>query len=228
MRNLFLVLFTVGCSLTALAQEDLSFYFADAQPNGSRNLTSFPEAFRGEYISKQDSLLKVTITEDSIHVRLISFVIMTLKEVKDAPGLRLKDSLLFGIYKDRPVEVIRKNDTLIFGMETKYRMFAVSDTSVIRVCGNDLLLSSKDGNGKWTVMRISLIPRDGLKTPGVEFAYVDHDEQIKLIRSQKGLQRKQENGQTFLQLDLGYPDMQRFIEAGGFNMRQSYFRTEYH
>lgn len=220
MRNLFLVLFTVGCFLTGTSQENTSFYFSAAQPSGSSSLKEIPDEFHGTFVSKKDSLRSLRIVSDSIYVRIISMVVVTRDEINATPGLDLRDSLLYGIYKDRPVEVVNVNDTIIFGIESTHTIFRLGKEMQARKCGDDLLLSTKENNGYWSVVCVSKA-NTGKKE--LVFAYLDHELGWDLMKTQKGLKKKKvDNMDTWL-LDLPLKEMQIFISKGGFNLPEIYF-----
>lgn len=193
------------------AQEGSSMYFREAQPKGEAALEKIPESFLGHYRSTHDSLKSIIITTDSIYVELVTIGILSEKEVRDNPKLELKDTLLYGIYSDKPVEVIVKNDTLIFAVVSRHLFCKFSEQTTIKSLGDHLLISTETGEERFLVCCISL------EKEGIQVAYVDHELEMELIKKQKGFVQKKEAAGDLYLLDLNALEMKKFIEKKGFN-----------
>lgn len=220
MRNLFLVLFTVGCVLESSAQEGSSFYFSGPQPSDGQSLGWFPEQYHGDYVSKKDSLRTLHINNDSAWFKIITLVVMSKQEIQEADGLELRDSLLYGIYRDRPVEVLSLRDTVIFGIESFYTLFKMTDSTVLRRAGDDVIMNVREKNGYWTGIHMSKI--DGKQE--LEIAYVDHELGWELIGKQKKLKKKSVQNETLWLLDIVMKDMGAFIANNGFNIKDHFLK----
>jgi hypothetical protein len=222
-RIIFFVLITLGQYSRAMGQDYPSLYFAEAQPSKTENLKSIPENFRGTFRHASDSLNEFVICADSIYIRTVDVQMMTRQEVLANKSLHLRDSVIYGFYRDgRPVNVIRKNDTLFFALEYHYTMFRISGKDILRACGNSLLISKEESKGKWTLTRLSFVMEKGKEV--LEMAYIDHEEIKSLVESQKDLKRKSDQTGNFFSLSLNSSAMTQFMEGGAFNVRKIYYR----
>jgi hypothetical protein len=176
MRNLFLLIFTLGITSVISAQEPTSFYFTAPQPSGVKNLEQIPQEFTGKYKDPNDPLKSVIITRDSIYTQLITPILTTRSELASIPGITLGDSLLFGIYQDRGVPYFSSNDTIIYFMDDKYVFFKPGEKQVMRMNGDDLLLSYKDPNGNWSVLMITKEEDES-----ISISEIDHEQEMDLI-----------------------------------------------
>lgn len=226
MRILFLILVTLGSFLQGYAQEGSSFYFTQAQPSNAKALQQFPDELLGDYRSKKDTLLTMMIRKDSIRMRLITPVVIARSELMAQNNWHLRDNLLYGVYPDRPVEVVMKNDTLIFGLEFEQTVFRFCDSMVLKGKDKQFFFSTRSGKGKWTVYLLELKKEN--EQYSIIWSAVDHETEQNelLIKNSPGYTRKTINGSTIYLLNLNEIQMQAFISGGGFNVPEYYHRVK--
>ena len=216
MRNLFLLIFTLGY-YPVFSQEPTSFYFTAPQPAGEKSLEKIPSGFSGVYLHPTDSLKKLFVTEDSIYARIILAAYLTMEEINNDPLLHVKDTLLYGVYPDKGIPYFRTNDTIIYFMADDYIFFKPGEKQVARISGTSLLLNYKDNNNNWSALMLTR-SSDG----DLIVAEIDHEKEMPLIEKQKGIRKKKVGGITTYFLNMSLEEMNDFISAGGFNISSKY------
>lgn len=220
MKLLICFIVTFWSGFTIYAQEAVSLYFTVVQPNDQKNLTQFPLSWQGEYTAEKDSLRKLIITEDSILVELITPVVISIQELKKDSTLQLKENLLYGIYRNKPVEVVRKNDTLIFAFVATHLFFKADPTNMLRSCGNMFLINRFNAKDRYSVTLLELNP----ETFSIKISYIDHEENPELYTQLKNIKRKNTSEEKLILIDFNTLQFIQFIQQGGFNVVENYIR----
>jgi len=144
MKYLILLIYIFASYFFYAQENNFDFYFKTPQPKDVEKIDKIDKSHEGIYYKKNDSLIKIIVTQDSIYIEFGIVLIYTEKEIDNNKKLYLSNSLLFGVVKDHGLSYINSNDTLYSLLLQTETIYKQDNNMELRKLDNKYYLSSKE------------------------------------------------------------------------------------
>lgn len=151
-------------------------WFKVPQPEGADNLETFPDEFKGEFLSVEDSSV-IQISADQIIRKYREEIIMSMEEFKIEAGDSIPTDTAFEFADNWFFKIESANDSVKIFSSKDEELFKISENQLLRKYKNYCLLNYKDTNNYWKVKILNFY-KDSL-----EFDYILSTSDMKLIKT---------------------------------------------
>lgn len=201
-----------------LAQDNIEFYFKDAQPKKEDVLTRFPMQVRGLYKSDKDTTRRLRITADSLSFEVPMVRYASINELA-SKNYSITDSTITSPSGKMYFSFTRL-DTVYFVDYVQSVLFVQNETNVIKKIENHFILSKRLEEEKWECILLTL------DQDKICIAYLDPDHKQKEISSNKKIDVVVENDTQQCKANLKKKEFIKLIDQGFFPRKQ-YFSKRF-
>lgn len=219
----FSILRVFGAALLCLSfvsskgQEITEFFFGEAQPVSSTNLSSFPEEFRGSYYTVSDSANTLVISDTAIILRSKILLTTTAERLAQKEEVSLVNGEIIGLHKKIGLPYFEDNKTLYFYFPHEAGFFRISPTQVLRRSEKGLILNFLERDNLWTPLTIELNKKGGMRMAAVDFSMSEDDiQEFKDVKTQRGANK------ITVVARPSDAEMNQYISGGGFSDKMDY------
>lgn len=202
MTTVFCLLFVV---IFSTAQENQSFYFAEAPLEDAEALETFPSALVGKY-DGPDSTTRLIITPDA--VKSLSYLLFTTTtdKVDSREDIYLKDGEIYGL-SSQSFPYTLANDTIYFFYPNETTIFSLENGTLKKGSQTFWYMCMEEANGYYTVLMLELVNEKLSMKP------FDHFEVWDELQTIETLKNKKVKGERAYVAYLGFGDIDN-LEAG--------------
>ena len=146
MKYLILLIYFFTTYFFYAQENNFDFHFKNPQPNGIEAVDKIDKSYEGVYYKKNDSLIKIIVTGDSIYIEFGIVLIYTEKEIEQNKKLYLSNSLLFGVVENSGLPYVNSNDTLYSLLLQTETIYKQHNKSELRKLDDKYYLSYQEKN----------------------------------------------------------------------------------
>ena len=198
--------------------EPSSFYFKSPLPSGTDSTLEFNENHLGSFYKADDSLVRVIIDRDSIITEFVIMLTIGPKELKKNKALKLSDSLLFGVKKNKGIPYMMLDDT-VYAVMLQYDLFFKADKEhILKFNDGQYFLNTKNENGYYSTSILEL------NNDTLSLYEIDHYESMDKINEIKDLNQQNIEGLKVYLANPTNEELKTLITNKGFNDRTIYYK----
>ena len=223
MKSLLISIITLwACSFFA-QNEATSFYFGAPQPQQLPSTLQFDSTICGKYVLKDDSLIQLVITPDSIYMQQSVLFVLTKKDIRKSKGTYYtQGNELFGIVAGEGVPFVLQNDTTyaIYKQSTCY--YKQNASNILKKQNKNYFLNEKLDNNYYSS---SLLFSFG---KGIAIYSIDHEKVLAEIHEFNQLDSLYLNDFKTYIAEPTLPEINSFIQKKGFRDEIIFFKPQYY
>jgi len=217
MKYLILLIYFFTAYFFYAQENNFDFYFKTPQPQGVETIYKIDKSHEGVYYKKNDSLIKIVVTQDSIYIEFGIVLIYTEKEISQNKKLYLANSLLFGVVENYGLSYINSNDTLYSLLLQTEIIYKKSNKSELRKIDDKYYLSFQENDHYF--LRCLNFNANTLKIEDI-----DNNLNYDLINKIKDVNILNNEGLSSYIINPSFSEFTNFVNNKGFTDIVEYYR----